>query len=71
MLFGSTQGISLVGLPGGETLAFWRLVDAENSTLPTLSLAPNSRALIAVAHMTSAGDSQNQGDLLYWLALEE
>jgi hypothetical protein len=68
MLFGSTQGISLVGLPGGETLAFWQLVGAETSTLPTLSLAPNGRALIAVAHLN---DSQIPDSPLYWLSLEK
>jgi hypothetical protein len=69
MLFGSTQGISLVGLPGGERLAFWRLVGAENATLPALSLAPHGRALIAVAYPSSS--QTTQGSLVYWLSLEE
>jgi len=71
MLFGSTQGISLVSLPSGETLAFWQLVDAENTILPALSLAPHGRALIAIANVTPMGDAKDQGSLLYWLALEE
>ena len=71
MLFSSTQGISLVDLTSGETQAFWRLSGAENATLPSLSLAPNGRVLIVTADTNSAEDGQSQGNLLYWLPLEE
>ena len=71
MLFGSTQGISLLGLPGGETLSFWRLSGAEDSLLPLLSLAPDGRAVVATAHLNPTKDGQDQGSLLYWLALEK
>jgi hypothetical protein len=71
MVFGSTQGISLVGLPGGETLSFWRLSGAEDSLLSLLSLAPDGRSLIATARLNPAPDGKNQGSLLYWLALEK
>ena len=68
MLFGSTQGISLVDLSGGETLAFWRLEGAENITLPDLSLAPSGRALVVTVHLN---ESPAEGSPLYWLALDE
>jgi hypothetical protein len=68
MLFGSTQGISLIGLPGGEMLAFWQLSGAEESTLPTLSVAPNGDAVMITANVSNV---QDQGSLLYWLALEK
>ena len=65
MLFGSSQGISLIGLPGGETQAFWRLSGAENATFATLYLSPQGSALIVIANRSN---DQNQGSLLYWLA---
>jgi hypothetical protein len=68
MLFGSTQGISLVSLPGGESLAFWLLAGAEEATLPTLDLAPNGRILAAIASLNNSFD---EGSPLYWLSLEE
>ena len=64
MLFGSTQGISLVALPGGETLKFWRLVEAEDVSLPTFSPSPQGNALIVTAHINN---NQNFGALLYLL----
>jgi hypothetical protein len=70
MLFGSTQGISLVGIPGGETLAFWQLVGAEDALLPTLSLAPDGRAFIAITNPNPTAEGQNQKNLLYWIPLE-
>lgn len=71
MLFGSSQGISLVGLPGGEMLAFWRLSGAENASLTNLSPAPHGRALIAIAYLVPTDDNQESGNLLYWLRLEK
>jgi hypothetical protein len=65
MLFGSTQGVSMVGLPGGETLAFWRLVGADNPLLLNLSLSPRGNALIAIALNS---ENPSQGNLIYWLA---
>jgi hypothetical protein len=70
ILFGSTQGISLVGLPGGETLVFWRLVGAETSTLPSMSVAPDGRSLLVTAHLESSAEGKNQGALLYWIGLD-
>ena len=66
MLFGSTQGISLVGLPGGETQAFWQLTGAENATLPTLLLTPDAQGLIVFA---SSFGTEGQGSLVYWVPL--
>jgi hypothetical protein len=66
MLFGSTQGISLVGLPGGETQAFWQLTGAENATLPTILLTPDGRGLFA---FISGYSSDAQDSLVYWLPL--
>jgi hypothetical protein len=71
ILVGSTQGISLVGLPGGETLAFWRLVGAEDASGPSFTVAPDSRALIATAYLNASPEGQNRGPLLYWIGLEE
>jgi hypothetical protein len=68
MLFGSTQGISMIGLPGGEALAFWQLRGAEDATLPTLSVAPNGGAAIITANVSN---TQDQGNLFYWLGLEQ
>jgi hypothetical protein len=66
ILFGSTQGISLVGLPGGDTQAFWQLTGAENATLPTLLLTPDGLGLIVFA---SSNGSEGQDSLVYWLSL--
>jgi len=68
MLFGSTQGISLVDLLSGETLDFWRLTGVEESLLPRLHLSPDGRTLIAV---TESLDSEPQGSGLYRLVLDE
>jgi hypothetical protein len=66
MLFGSSQGISLVDLPSGKTLSFWRLTGAEESLLPLLYLSPDGRLLIAV---TESNESKPQGSGLYRLVL--
>lgn len=71
ILFGSTQGISLVGLPNGETLAFWQLIGAENAVLPSLSLAPDGQTLIVVAHLSLNEEDPTQANQLYWLRLDE
>ena len=68
MLFGSSQGISLVDLLSGETLDFWRLTGAEESFLPRLYLSPDGHILIAV---TESLDSEPQGSGLYRLVLNE
>jgi hypothetical protein len=68
MLFDSSQGISLVDLPSGKTLAFWRLTGTEGSWLPHLYPSPDGRILIAV---TESLDSQPQGSGLYRLVLDE
>jgi hypothetical protein len=68
MLFGSSQGISLVDLPSGKTLAFWQLTGAEGSWLPHLYPSPDGRILIAV---TEPFDSKPQGSGLYRLVLGE
>jgi hypothetical protein len=68
MLFGSSQGISLVDLTDGKTLAFWRLTGAEGSWLPHLYLSPDGRVLIAT---TESLESVPQGSGLYRLVLEE
>jgi hypothetical protein len=68
MLFGSSQGISLVDLPSGKTLSFWRLTGAEESLLPRLYLSPDGRLLIAV---TESNESKPQGSGLYRLVLDE
>jgi len=68
MLFGSSQGISLVDLPDGKTLAFWRLTGVEGSWLPHLYLSPDGRVLIAT---TESLESVPQGSGLYRLVLEE
>jgi len=68
MVFGSSQGISLVDLTNGETLAFWKLSGAENALLPHLSLSPDGHVLIIT---TDASDNQPQSSMLYRLALEE
>lgn len=71
MLFGSTQGISLVDLTSGETQAFWRLSGAENAILPSLLLAPQGHAVVVYTELNPTEDSQSQGNPLYWLPLEE
>jgi hypothetical protein len=68
MLFGSSQGISLVNLSSGEIEAFWQLVGAEEATLPSLSVNPQGHSLITVAHHD---DTQKQSNLLYWISLEK
>ena len=42
MLFGSTQGVSLVALPGGETLKFWRLRKPRMSASPPFPFRPRA-----------------------------
>jgi hypothetical protein len=71
MLFGSSQGVSLVGLPGGETLAFWRLAGAENTTLPSLMLDPDGRAVIVTTDPAASATDDAQGGLLFWIPLPE
>ena len=68
MLFGSSQGISLVDLLNGETRVFWRLSGAEDALLPTLWLSPDGRVLIAKA---DSMDGELQSSWLYHLVLEE
>jgi hypothetical protein len=71
MLFGSTQGISLVDLTSGETLAFWRLSGAENALLVSAWPDPQGHSTIVYADVQSIEGDQSQGNLLYWLPLEE
>ena len=71
MLFGSTQGISMVDLTRGETQAFWSLSGAESAILPSLWLDPQGHTLFVYAELKPAEDGQNQGNLLYWLPIEE
>jgi hypothetical protein len=66
MLFGSTQGISLVGLPGGETQAFWQLIGAEDAIYPTILLTPDGLGAIVFVSSNSSGTQDN---LVYWLSL--
>ena len=66
MLFGSTQGISLVGLPGGETQAFWHLIGAEDAIYPTILLPPDG--LGAIVFVSS---SESQESPVYWLSLAD
>lgn len=68
MLFGSSQGISLVDLLNGETRVFWRLSGAEDALLPTLWLSPDGRVLIAKA---DSMDGELQNSRLYRLVLDE
>lgn len=68
MLFTSTQGISLVDLLTGRTLAFWGLSGAENALLPSLSVSPNGRTAVSIA---DTGTTENQGSYLYLFSWEE
>jgi hypothetical protein len=70
MLFGSSQGISLVGIPGGEALAFWRLEGSGDYLFPRLYLTPGGQALIAVTNPGPSANGQSQSNLLYWIPLE-
>jgi len=46
--FHSSQGISLVSIPDGETLMFWEFPDGEGSLDINLLVSPNEVALIAI-----------------------
>jgi len=46
--FRSSQGISLVSIPDGETLMFWDLSNGEGFLDINLSVSPNENALIAI-----------------------
>ncbi len=71
ILVGSSQGVSMIGLPAGETLAFWRLVGAEDASSPSLNLAADGRTLFVTAHLNPSADGQDRGSLLYWIRLGE
>jgi hypothetical protein len=71
LLISSTQGISMVGLPGGETLEFWQLVGGETATYVSLILSPDGRSVIAHAHLNSPMEGEGQGSPLYWIPLDE
>ncbi len=72
LIFASSQGISLVGLPGGDTQAFWQLEGAEDPAAGSiLSPSPDGRAVIATVSLNPDKDGQSQGSLLYWLSLEK
>jgi hypothetical protein len=47
--FISSQGISLVSIPDGETLKFWELQNGGGSSDINLRVSPNENALIAIA----------------------
>ncbi len=46
--FSSSQGISLVSIPDGETLMFWDLSNGEGNLDINLRVSPNEDALIAI-----------------------
>jgi len=46
--FRSSQGISLVSIPDGETLMFWDLLNGEGFLDITLRVSPNDEVLIAI-----------------------
>jgi len=71
MLFGSNQGVSLVDLLSGDTLAFWALTGAEDASFTRLMGSPNGKALIVIAHPGGSTKAEDQGALLYWIALGE
>lgn len=68
ILFGSTQGISMVDLTSGETQAFWQLSGAEDALFPTIRITPDGLgAIVSVtAYSSAAKDS-----LVYWLPLTD
>lgn len=71
MLFGSSQGVSLLDLLSGETLAFWTLTGAEDASSTSLVVAPNGKTLIAMAHPDGTLKEEDQAALLYWIPLDE
>ncbi len=48
LAFSSSQGISLVSIPDGETLKFWELSNGEGYLDINLRVSPNEEALIAI-----------------------
>jgi hypothetical protein len=70
LLLGSSQGISQVGLPGGEVQAFWPLGSGEEGSPPSISISPDGRSMIVTLFLASTGDSL-QGQRLYWIDLEQ
>jgi len=46
MVFGSSQGVSLVSIPGGEMLRFWELVGASGNA--HVYPSPDETVLVAV-----------------------
>jgi hypothetical protein len=57
LVFGSSQGISLISIPDGKTTAFWEMTG--NADYFSVILAPNSKAMIVAA----------DGDGLYYIPL--
>jgi hypothetical protein len=47
MIFSSSQGISLVALPGGELLKFWTLAERNTNGTPSVQVSPDGRTLAA------------------------
>jgi hypothetical protein len=57
LVFGSSQGISLVSIPDGKTVGFWEL--ANNADYFSVIPSPNGEALVVAAG----------GDGLYYISL--
>jgi len=57
LAFGSSQGVSLVSLPEGKMLAFWRLSSGDGH--PSLLATRKGQALIALREWV------NESDLFY------
>jgi hypothetical protein len=58
LVFSSSQGVSLISLPDGETIRFWELAGSEGSS-STVFPSPLDEALVALA----------DGDRLYFIPL--
>jgi hypothetical protein len=48
MVFGSSQGVSLVSIPDGELLGFWELEGGSTSPSTYVIASPDGKALVAI-----------------------
>jgi hypothetical protein len=64
ILISSSQGVSLVSVPGGELQAFWELVGAENASNASAQVSERGDVIV-IAFIFSEGVPGMQGALYY------
>jgi hypothetical protein len=67
--FASSQGVSLVSIPGGELAGFWRLESDGEPFLPTIAVSPKGE-FIAVSTTIQYRDGTPSSGALYLIRLE-